>query len=393
MIYPMMSMHISRSCLDGIEILQRSFIWGDTKNVRRAHVIGWNTMTMPKQLGGHGTHNLRIMNDACLMKLGWNLHQGKDRLWTQVLWGKYGQNSDATAELVVKHTDSDLWKGIVMVWPNLMEHEYWAVGNGTSIKFWTDKWIDDRTRILVLENVTIISVVPPHNDNDMDVKLWPGNSMGGFTDTEAYRRMAGFHMHHDLQSWKQIWRIEAAERPVLHFMTVEDHLMFPPPPKPPDHSFQLTQGELQVTRATAVLPPPPEPPDVDHIVVVLQGFATLMFPNLRSLYRNGYRLVLARTLNLRNPSRLPKGDFYFTMHKKLAVEPIVILLHVKKLVAPTPINSLFALKDVNFKYHATTDPASLSVYAGIVIQYLLEFTEDCSLVSYPNQMAFARFLR
>jgi hypothetical protein len=35
-IYPMMSMHISRGCLDEIERLQRSFIWGDTENVRRA---------------------------------------------------------------------------------------------------------------------------------------------------------------------------------------------------------------------------------------------------------------------------------------------------------------------------------------------------------------------
>ncbi|GAU19047.1 hypothetical protein TSUD_193840 [Trifolium subterraneum] len=65
---------------------------------------------------------------------------------------------------------------------------------------------------VVLENVIIISVVPPHNDNDMDVKLWPWNSMGGFTVAETYRRIAGFHMHHDLQSWKQIWRIESAGR-------------------------------------------------------------------------------------------------------------------------------------------------------------------------------------
>ncbi|CAJ2651812.1 uncharacterized protein LOC123913321 isoform X1 [Trifolium pratense] len=72
-------------------------------------------------------------------------------------------------------------------------------------------------------------------------------------------------------------------------VAVENRLMFPPPPKPPGHGFQL-----QVTRATAVLPPPPEPPDVEHIVVVLQGFATLIFPcltGLRSLYRNGYRVT------------------------------------------------------------------------------------------------------
>ncbi|CAJ2646400.1 unnamed protein product [Trifolium pratense] len=84
--------------------------------------------------------------------------------------------------------------------------------------------------------------------------------------------------------------------------------MFPPPPKPPGHSFQL-----QVTRETAVLPPPLEPPDVEHIVVVLQGFATLMFPSLtgfRSLYRNGYRVTdsILGSLNHTVTSPLPPPE-------------------------------------------------------------------------------------
>ncbi|XP_045811431.1 uncharacterized protein LOC123905753 [Trifolium pratense] len=43
---------------------------------------------------------------------------------------------------------------------------------------------------------------------------------------------------------------------------VENHLMSPPPLKPPDHNFQLKQGEFQVTRIPAVPPLPPEPPDL-----------------------------------------------------------------------------------------------------------------------------------
>ncbi|CAJ2634868.1 unnamed protein product [Trifolium pratense] len=77
-------------------------------------------------------------------------------------------------------------------------------------------------------------------------------------------------------------------------VAIENHLMFPPSPKPGGHKFQSTQGELQVTRATAVLPPPPEPPDIKHIVVVLQEFVTLTFPKLigfRSFYRNRYSVT------------------------------------------------------------------------------------------------------
>ncbi|XP_045795085.1 uncharacterized protein LOC123889681 [Trifolium pratense] len=77
-------------------------------------------------------------------------------------------------------------------------------------------------------------------------------------------------------------------------VAVENHLMFPPSPKPGGHKFQSTQGELQVKRATAVLPPPPEPPDIEHIMVVLQEFVTLTFPKLigfRSFYRNRYSVT------------------------------------------------------------------------------------------------------
>ncbi|MCH84271.1 RNA-directed DNA polymerase (Reverse transcriptase), partial [Trifolium medium] len=246
-IYPMMSMQIPRSCLDDIEKIQRSFIWGETENVKRVHTIGWNTMILPKYLGGLGIRNLRIMNDACLMKLGWNLRTKKESLWTQVLWGKYGRDGNATTELVVKHTDSNLWKTIADLWPRLIEHEYWAVGNGSSINFWTDKWLDDNTRIGDLVSVIpeeargwkvsdvvtnegewnfdlistttpgevinkLRSVVPPSHDNELDVQLWPGNRMGVFTVAEAYRRLAGFHMQQEARQWKQVWRIEATER-------------------------------------------------------------------------------------------------------------------------------------------------------------------------------------
>ncbi|PNY01940.1 ribonuclease H [Trifolium pratense] len=155
LIYPMMSMQVPRSCLDDIEKIQCSFIWGDTENVKKLHTIGRNTMILPKYLGGLDIRNLRIMNDACLMKLGWNLRTKKESLWTQVLWGKYVRDGNATTELVVKLTDSNLWKTIADLWPILIEHEYWAVGNGSSINFWTDKWLDDNTRI-----GDLVSVIP-----------------------------------------------------------------------------------------------------------------------------------------------------------------------------------------------------------------------------------------
>jgi hypothetical protein len=37
---------------------------------------------------------------------------------------------------------------------------------------------------------TFLGIIIGNNNNDVDVKLWPGNKMGEFTVAGAYRRMA-----------------------------------------------------------------------------------------------------------------------------------------------------------------------------------------------------------
>lgn len=66
----MMSMAIPKSILLEIEKVQRAFIWGDTQDKCRVHVIDWRTMSLPKVNGGAAMCNLRKTNTACLMKLG-----------------------------------------------------------------------------------------------------------------------------------------------------------------------------------------------------------------------------------------------------------------------------------------------------------------------------------
>lgn len=43
----------------------------------------------------------------------------------------------------------------------------------------------------------------------------------------------------------------------------------PPPPKPPDQSFQKIPVEFQVTGNPTIAPPPPEPPNIGHKVIIL----------------------------------------------------------------------------------------------------------------------------
>jgi ribonuclease HI len=246
-IYPMMSMPIPRTCLNEIEKLQRAFIWGDTTDKKKAHMVGWDIMTKPKKYGGLGFRTLHDVNTACLMKLGWSLMINEQSLWGDVMKGKYGRDGWTQGNVIAKPTDSPLWKAIVKSWPHLEHHRCWSIGNGTKINFWNDKWIDENIRIRdYVSNIpdaargwkvhdiatvhgswnfdmfnntvpnTIIkkmqAIVPPHVNQGEDIQLWPGTSMGNFTVASAYQLIANDLVDNVDKKWSQIWKLDVIER-------------------------------------------------------------------------------------------------------------------------------------------------------------------------------------
>lgn len=112
----MMTAVVPKTCVKDIQRLQRGFIWGDTVEKKRAHLIKWDTLMLPKEHGGLGVRNLDIMNTTCLMKLAWGLKDGQDQLWCKVLDGKYGRGSLQRGDLQVKVSDFSLWKSIASCW-------------------------------------------------------------------------------------------------------------------------------------------------------------------------------------------------------------------------------------------------------------------------------------
>jgi hypothetical protein len=138
-IYPMMTNVVPRTCLEEIQKLQRSFIWGDMEDKRKYHAVSWETICRPKYLGGLGLRKLDIMNQACILKWGWKLQNNSNDLWSKVLRGKYvGQG--ALFERC-KSTDSTLWKEVVRLAPNLKQYCFWIVKDGHSTSAWNDAWI------------------------------------------------------------------------------------------------------------------------------------------------------------------------------------------------------------------------------------------------------------
>ncbi|WJX78916.1 hypothetical protein P8452_62093 [Trifolium repens] len=138
-IYSMMTTPIPKSILLDIQRLQRNFIWGHDEGQKKMHMIKWDTMLLPKESGGLAVRNLPTMNQACLMKMGWNLREGNNSLWCKVLKEKYSRYRGIDGNFISKPSDSFIWKGIVQSWSNLSKFEEWSIGNGRSVQAWRDK--------------------------------------------------------------------------------------------------------------------------------------------------------------------------------------------------------------------------------------------------------------
>lgn len=101
--------------------------------------MSWEVITKPKKFGGLGFQKLEVVNTTCIMKLGLDIRHDSNTLWCEVLRGKYGRGVKDRTTLIVKPTDSSLWKNIVKSWPLFEEFEFRAIGSGLDRKAWDGK--------------------------------------------------------------------------------------------------------------------------------------------------------------------------------------------------------------------------------------------------------------
>lgn len=83
------------------------------------------------------------MNKALVSKLGWRLLHDQRNLWAMLVRKKYkvGDIHDKSW-LVAKNGCSSTWRSILSGVREVMEPGIsWVIGNGRSIKFWSDRWM------------------------------------------------------------------------------------------------------------------------------------------------------------------------------------------------------------------------------------------------------------
>ncbi|CAA7016725.1 unnamed protein product [Microthlaspi erraticum] len=142
-VHTMSTIVLPQSTLAQLDKTARAFMWGDTTNQRRQHLVAWDKICSPKDDGGLGIRKAQDMNKAVVAKLGWRLLQDQTSLWARVLRGKYKVHDVREATWFnTKGNWSSTWRSILkgmreVVIPGLS----WVPGDGRNIRFWKDNWL------------------------------------------------------------------------------------------------------------------------------------------------------------------------------------------------------------------------------------------------------------
>ncbi|RVX14250.1 putative ribonuclease H protein [Vitis vinifera] len=99
-----------------IERLQRDFLWSGIGEGKKDHLVRWDVVCKPKEIGGLGFGNISLRNLALLGKWLWRYPREGSALWHQVILSIYGSHSNGwDANTIVTWSHRCPWKAISQV--------------------------------------------------------------------------------------------------------------------------------------------------------------------------------------------------------------------------------------------------------------------------------------
>ena len=143
-IYAMQTTLLPQKISQEIDKMSCNFLWGDTATRHGCHTVNWDTVTLPKEVGGLGIPSTRHYNRAILMNQAWQLYTNPNMLWAKVLKAKYFPQT--TLFMNTKRTGgSHIWHTLSLSIKLLLDRMRWIVGDRQTIWIWKDQWLPQGT--------------------------------------------------------------------------------------------------------------------------------------------------------------------------------------------------------------------------------------------------------
>jgi hypothetical protein len=77
-----------------MDTIRAKFLWQGVEEKFKYHMAKFEMVCRPKDQGGLGIINTKIMNESLLVKWIWRIYQQPDELWYRILKAKYLGNNN-----------------------------------------------------------------------------------------------------------------------------------------------------------------------------------------------------------------------------------------------------------------------------------------------------------
>ena len=105
-------------------------------------MVKWEHLCLPKDYGGLGILNTRIMNETLLTKWVWRLYkEDPEDIYCNFLKLKYCSSKSFVS--LSEKKGSQFWRGIMAVRKKLKWGATFIMGNGKNVLFWEDTWVSE----------------------------------------------------------------------------------------------------------------------------------------------------------------------------------------------------------------------------------------------------------
>ncbi|XP_042942933.1 uncharacterized mitochondrial protein AtMg00310-like [Carya illinoinensis] len=246
--YTMSCFKLPATLCSELELLMANLLWGQNQEEQKIRWVGWKRMCKTKELGGLGFKDLKIFNQALLANQAWRIMTDETTLLHKLYKARYFPSSNFHNSRLGS-TPSYVWRGTWESKDDMLRGCRWRVGDGKSIKVWTDHWIpgdrvlqqltqenidetlmvedliDENTRWWNIEKVR--RLLPPaaagsvlkiliSNEVRLDCFIWDNEKDGVFSVKSAYDyfqkldRQEGECSNADNYSkfWTKLWKLK-----------------------------------------------------------------------------------------------------------------------------------------------------------------------------------------
>ena len=231
--YAMCTIKLPKGVIDNIDKARKQCLWrGNDAQKKGGNLVAWEVVMQPKEKGGLGVLNLRLQNDALLLKHLFKFYNKVDTPWVHLVWSKYYTTKVPHAS---REFGSFWWKDVLrlsIIFRGIAKCE---IGDGSTVYFWDDMWSDavlsqEFPRLASFASNENASVLEVMQATDLDELFFLPLSQQAFEEYEVLQlQLQNLPYDADAKDcWLPTWgNVYTSRRFYSHvFSTMEAHPIF-----------------------------------------------------------------------------------------------------------------------------------------------------------------------